>query len=218
MTVLASPVHQASAWAGFWDDQRSRRVKAAGTDLARWVDARLPAGDAIADLGCGNGRDAAYLARQGRPVLAYDVAPAALDLVRAKARRHELEIVARHLDLDALPDVLTEGAELARSSYHLYARQLVGCLDPGARRHLWLLARMALRGRGVLVLEFSAAGPAREPAPDGLVRRVDPAVVRREIATAGGRVDRCEVRPGVDLLGGRDPRVCRMVASWPGRR
>lgn len=218
MSVLTTPTRLASPWRDFWGEQRSRRVKAAGTDLARWVDARLPVGDAIADLGCGNGRDATYLARQGRPVLAYDVAPTALDRVRATARRDELEIVVRRLDLDSLTDVMAEGAELARSSYHLYARQLLGCLDPGARSHLWLLARMALRGGGVLVLEFSATGPAKQPAPEGLVQRLDPAVVRREVAATGGHVDRCEVRVGVDLFGGRDPRVCRMVVSWPGRR
>lgn len=216
MTVLATPTR--TVWTGFWDEPRARRVRMVGSDLARWVDARLPAGDAIAELGCGNGRDALHLAREGRPVLAYDVAPAALEAVRTKARRQELEVVVRRLDLASLTDVLTAGTELARTPHHLYARQLLGCVDPAARAHLWLLARMALRGRGVLVLEFSATGPAAAPAPDGLVRRLDPAVVRAEIVAAGGRVDRCEVRPGVDLMGGRDPRVCRLVASWPDAR
>jgi SAM-dependent methyltransferase len=207
----------ATDWVTYWDDPRARRRQQSGSALARWVDVRLPAGEAIVDLGCGTGRDAIYLARQGRPVLAADIAPAALGTVHARARVHEVELAVRRLDLTALADVMVAGAELARTSYHLYARQLLGCLDHAGRANLWLLARMALRGRGVLVLEFSATGPATSPAPAGLVARVDPAVVRREVVAAGGRVDRERVTAGVDLLGRRDPRVCRMVLSWPGR-
>lgn len=217
MTVLDTRTSTATGWSSYWDDPRTRRRKQSGSALARWVDVRLPAGEAIVDLGCGTGRDALYLARQGRPVLATDLAPAALDAVRVRARAHEVELAVRRLDVASLADVLTAGAELGRAPHHLYARQLLGCLDPGGRANLWLLARMALRGRGVLVLEFSAPGPSAPPAPAGLVARVDPAVVRREVEAAGGRVDRERVGAGVDLLGRRDPRVCRMVLSWPGR-
>lgn len=221
MTVLATtarPTSGLSAWESYWEEPRARRRRQAGSALARWVDVRLPAGDAVADLGCGTGRDALYLARQGRPVLACDVAPAALDEVRVRARQHEVEVAVRRLDVGGLGDVMVAGAELARTPYHLYARQLLGCLDEAERANLWLLGRMTLRGRGVMVLEFSATGPVADPGPAGLVRRVDPALVRREVAASGGRVDRERITPGVDLLGRRDPRVCRMVLSWPGRR
>jgi SAM-dependent methyltransferase len=206
---------RAAAWEDFWRGPQAHRVAVPGSDLARWVDAHLPAGARVVDLGTGNGRDATFFARQGRPVLAYDVSRAALDLVRTRARRQELEVDVRRLDLGSLAGVLTEGTELARSPYHLYARQLIGCLDATARSNLWVLARMALRGQGLLVLGFSATGPAAVPGPEGLVQRLDPALVRREIGAAGGRVGEEWLTTGVGLLGGRDPRVCRMVVSWP---
>jgi hypothetical protein len=75
---------------------------------------------------------------------------------------------------------------------------------------------MALRGGGKLFLEFSAiAGPGvPDPGPSGLVRRLDPDLVRREIEAAGGRVERARVRPGIDVLGVADPAVCRMRVRW----
>jgi len=112
--------------------------------------------------------------------------------------------------------VLVSGAELARDPHHLTARHLLGCLDDRARDQLWLLCRMALRGGGRLFLEFSAdtGVAAPEPAPAGLVRRLDPGAVRREIEAAGGVVERERVRAGTDVLGNPDPTVCRMRVRW----
>ena len=57
---------------------------------------------------------------------------------------------------------------------------------------------MALRGGGTLFLEFSAdlGDLTSAPEPAGLVRRLDPDVVRREIEAAGGVVERVRVEPG----------------------
>jgi len=76
---------------------------------------------------------------------------------------------------------------------------------------------MAARGRGKLFLEFSAVSDhpdAADPAPAGLVRRVDPAAVRSEIEAAGGRVLLEELGPGVDMLDQYDPSVCRMRVTF----
>ena len=59
-----------------------------------------------------------------------------------------MPIEPRLLILNELRSVLVAGAELAREGRHLYARQLIGCLDDAARDNLWTLARMAARGRG----------------------------------------------------------------------
>ena len=134
-----------------------------------------------------------------------------------------MPIEPRLLILNELRSVLVAGAELAREGRHLYARQLIGCLDDAARDNLWTLARMAARGRGKLFLEFSAVSDhpdAADPAPVGLVRRVDPAAVRREIEAAGGRVLLEELGPGVDMLDQYDPSVCRMRVTFrrPGAK
>ena len=184
--------------------------------FAKWVDGQLPRGDGVADLGCGTGRDALWFARRGRPVIAFDFSRAARAAVIRSARRRRVHVEVRALILNELRTVLVSGAELARDPHHLTARHLLGCLDDRARDQLWLLCRMALRGGGKLFLEFSAevGAAAPEPAPEGLVRRLDPAVVRREIEAAGGVVERERVRAGTDVLGNPDPTVCRMRVHW----
>ena len=122
---------------------------------------------------------------------------------------------------DRLRTVLVAGAELAREQRHVYARHLLGCLDDAARDNLWTLGRMATRGGGKLWLEFSAVTDdprATPPQPEHLVRRLDPAQVRREIEATGGRVQLERMGPGVDVLDRYDPRVCRMKVTWKKRR
>ena len=204
-------------WTEFYRGPDVARVPRGGSSFARWVQPQLPAGEGVADLGCGTGRDAIYFAGRGRPALAFEFSRAARGVVRRRVARRGLAIEVRTLMLNELRTVLVAGAELVRGRHHLYARQLVGALDAAARGNLWLLSRMALRGGGWLFLEFSALGPVPNaaPGPEGLVRRLDPDLVRREIEASGGRVELEELGPGVDMLGGLDPLVCRMRVAWP---
>jgi SAM-dependent methyltransferase len=203
-------------WTEFHTGPGSHLARERRSPFAKWVDAQVPAGEAIADLGSGTGRDAIWFGRRGRPVIAYDFSRAARSAVTRRAARRRVPVEARGLILNELRTVLLTGAELARDPHHLYSRHLVGCLDDVARRQLWVLCRMALRGGGTLFLEFSAdAGEdAPDPTPEGMVRRLDPALVRREIEEAGGVVDDEQVLGGLDVLGNEDPSVCRMRVSW----
>ena len=202
-------------WTEFYATGRAQRLRGSST-FARWVDRRIPPGEPIADIGCGVGRDALWFARKrGRPVRAYDFCRAARGGLGRRAARRRVPIDVGMLILNELRTVLLTGAELAREPHHLYARQLLGCLDDDARANLWVLARMALRGGGSLFLEFSADPDLPAPAPDGLVRRLDADVVRREIEAAGGVVERVRIKPGVDMLDEPDPAVCRMRVTWP---
>jgi len=187
------------------------------SSFARWVDAQLPRGAAVADLGSGLGRDALWFASTGRPVVAYDFCRTSRRTLGRRARRRQLAVETRPLILNELRSVLATGAELARDGRHLYARQLLGCLDDPARANFWTLARMASRGGGRLHLEFSAVTDdpsATDPAPAGLVRRLAPADVRREIEASGGTVLYEELGPGEDMLDHYDPHVCRMRVRW----
>jgi SAM-dependent methyltransferase len=57
----------------------------------RRLDARFRPGDRVLELNCGTGADAVYLGRRGVRVLATDVAPAMLEVARAKVARAGLE-------------------------------------------------------------------------------------------------------------------------------
>jgi SAM-dependent methyltransferase len=191
-----------------------------GSRFAAWVRRRVQEGDTIADLGCGFGRDAAYFARHGHRVLAYDISPDARShttrRLRRVRRRGGPESVVRRLVLDELRTVAVTGAEIAvvGERRHLYARRLVDALGDEARRNLWRLARTALHGSdGSLFLELAAEGalPAR---PEGLTRRLDADRVVAEIEAAGGRVLHRHSHTGRDLFDEPDPWTCRLQVTW----
>lgn len=210
-------------WTEFYNGPDFALVPKSGSTFARWVQPQLRDG-AVIDVGCGAGRDALWFAEQGHPVTALDFSRGALNRVRNQSRRRKLAIEVDQLILGELRSTLLHGAHLARRSaeappVHLYARQLVGCLEAAALDQLWLLARMALRpGGGSLFLEFAATtdDPDADVTlnPDGLVRRIDPATIRAAIEAAGGTVDDIELGPGPDIFDRPDPAVCRIRAHW----
>ncbi|WP_307827864.1 methyltransferase domain-containing protein [Nocardioides sp. SYSU D00038] len=204
------------AWTEVWSGPEGRRVPRRRSEFARWVHLQLPPGAAVADLGCGSGRDSIWFAARGRRVRAVDFSRAGRRLVRRRARRRGLDVTVELVALDDLRAVLSLGAELARDPHHVHARQLLGCLDRPARDNLWRLCRMA-GGSTFLELSATAPGAADPGPPGGLVRRLDPALVRAEITAAGGVVEHEEDGPGTDLFDQPDPRVVRLRVSWPRR-
>lgn len=182
------------------------------SEFGQVVARRLAPGSLVVDLGAGRGRDALHFARRGHEVRAYDFSRPAVQQVRRRARRAGLPVTSERLILDELRFVAAIGGQLARHRPELYARQLVGCLTPHARAHLWRLARMATIAGGTFHLEYAATGPGRLPAPGPgeLVRRLDPDLVAREIAASGGVVDDQQL-----LATGEDPRVARLQVRWP---
>lgn len=184
------------------------------SEFGHLVATRLAPGATVVDLGAGRGRDALHFARHGHDVRAYDFSREAVAQIRRRAGRAGLTVQSERLILDELRFVAAIGAQLARSAPELYSRQLLGCLTPTARGHLWRLARMATAGGGTLHLEYAATGQGLpSPAPDGLsgrMRRLHPDLVIREIAASGGVVDDQQL-----LATGEDPRVARLQVRWP---
>ncbi len=209
----------AAAWNDFYASRRDE-VPRGPSPFAHWVRTRLPAGAPVADLGSGTGRDAAWFARKWHPTLAYDIAGAAVRQTRRRLERAGAPpTAARALTLNDRRSALVTGAELARTEQpvHLYARQLVGCLDDEALDLLWLVASISLRRGGSLFVEFST-GRGPRPDPRELIARVPVPKVVDGITARGGVVDDLSVEAGVDFLDRPDPRVARRVAHGPHPR
>ncbi|GAB7006833.1 hypothetical protein JCM18899A_43060 [Nocardioides sp. AN3] len=192
-------------------DQRAGQVPSGPSDFARWAEALIGAGERIADLGAGTGRDSRWFVERGHRVRAIDFSR------RSFIRTREIEGVhADQTQLNELRRALLLGARLTHDPHHLYARQLLGCLDESTRANLLRIAGMSLRGGQSMFLEFSAtASGAPAPDPGHLVRRLDPRQVAAEIEAAGGRIIHEETAAGVDMFDGPDPAVCRMRVIWP---
>lgn len=188
------------------------------SDFARWVESQIEPGSAIADLGCGLGRDAFWFDSVGHPTRAHDFSRQALRVMRERAAEQQHGPAVRQLTLNESRQVLHFVAMLSRFPHHLYARELIGCLDEPARRALFAIGSATLRRGARMFLEFSAPLPPGVVAPDqepaGLVRRFDPAWLRQEIEATGGRVEHLSVAAGVDMYDNPDPAVARMIVSW----
>ncbi len=203
------------AWNEFY---RARRedIPWRPSEFAQWVIGQLGPQARVADLGCGTGRDATWMAREGHHVLAYDIAGTAIGQTgRRLARADAPPGLVRTLALNDRRSVLVAGAELARTAdpVNLYARGLVGCLDDEALDHLFLLAYMSLRRGGALFLEFST-GRGPQPDPAHLIRRVPMAEIVDAITARGGKVEVADIGPGQDFFDRPDPRTARIVARW----
>ncbi len=207
------------AWTETYRRANAPAIPEGPSDFARWVHEQIAPGAAIADLGAGLGRDAFWFDSVGHPSRAHDFSRYALRMMRARAYEQGHGPAVRQLTLNESRHVLHFVALLSRYPHHLYARELIGCLDEPARRALFTIGAATLRRGAKMFLEFSAPLPRGVVAPDqqpaGLVRRFDPAWLQREIVASGGRVEHLSVGPGVDMYDNPDPAVARMIVSWP---
>jgi SAM-dependent methyltransferase len=191
------------------DEQTSRAYAANAARYSQdWLDQPAPSdlyalletyfvkGGETADIGCGNGRDAAWLAANGYKVTGFDSSPALLD----EARRL---FPALTLRLATLPDL----AEIADTFDNVLCETVIMHMPaadiPAAVRGLLRI----IKPGGVLYLSWRVTEGADQRHADGrLYAAFDPAVVR-------GQLDGCEilhVEDTISLSSGR--RICRIIA------
>jgi len=143
-------------WDRLYSSRRHTLPRRQPSTLAVDAHRELPADVHVLDVGAGRGRDAWYLAREGRRVTAYDYLPHAATAVRDAAVRDGLPLDVRRLNFLELRSVLGEGARAARQPGP-HAILAVHALDatyaPG-RDGLMRFARMTLRGGGRLYANF----------------------------------------------------------------
>jgi SAM-dependent methyltransferase len=191
--------------------------------FVRWV-ARREGGvaEVAADVGCGAGADAAFLARQGITSIGLDYARRAFGKRAKKARRGRWPLSYEWMSLTELRSVLPMGVELAGmpGTKVMLARHVADATTAFGRANLLRLARMSLDG-GRLYVQVATA-----PSPDLPYggRPLDLDAFLAEIDRSGGQVvarhdlnrDTVRVRPRIDA-GTPDapPYLTRLVVQWP---
>lgn len=188
--------------------------------FARWVSDSYPSERPLVDVGTGTGRDAVHFAEQGRSVRAVDYSMGVLNRGRRRAAQRGLPLSFHSLNLYDLREVLAFGTRLSReeSPADIYARFLLHALNPDGEQNLLRLAQMSLRRGGHLFLEFRT--PPDEATEhhfgDKFRRYRSVGEVAATLEQLGARVVDAHDGRGMARLGGEDPHVGRVVATWAG--
>jgi SAM-dependent methyltransferase len=196
-----------------WDRTYSRLSRTPPTiepsPFARWVrrsELRRGAGpDLLVDIGCGQGVDDLWFARQGVSVLGLDYVLRGSEAVAGLAAAEGVDLQFRGLNLCELRSALAEGARVARleGAKVVTVRNVAEATDRVGRGHLWRACEMMLREGGRLYLEVLVG----RAASDGFAREqhLRPLALPRVVAELEAR--------GAHVLARRQAWV-----SSPGRR
>ncbi len=211
--------HRMRFWQDFYKSADARRVPNEPSLFAQWVGERLAGRrERILDLGAGTGRDAAYFARLGHDVTAYDYTSVGLARGRKQRRREGLKVRERSLNLGDLHAVMVTAARFAHrgGTRHVYARGLLDTLNGLGRQNLWIFGSIALRGGGEMFLEFRtsrARGGHKFFGPHPRTF-LTPRQVVAEIEAHGGTVVEKVVGRDLAPLGAENPPICRLVVRF----
>jgi adenylylsulfate kinase-like enzyme/SAM-dependent methyltransferase len=188
------------------------------SSFATLVGERLPAGSRVLEIGCGNGRDSAHLARSGHHVVGLDAAPAAIDLCRRTHDGSGAEFVAGPLAEHA--DGWEDGFDV------LYTRFVLHAMTEAEEVALWRDTARVLRPGGQVAIEcrsihdpLARQGEVLSPTERiaGHYRRfIVLEDLRSRLADAGLVVEEAAEHRGVAAHGDDDPVVIRAYARRDG--
>jgi SAM-dependent methyltransferase len=167
--TLATYDHEAAAFARDWHEQP------APTDLHDIVKRFFVAGGATADIGCGSGREVAWLNVNGFPAKGFD----ASDGLLSEARRRYPQLEFAHAELPALGGVATDAFDnvLCETVIMHLDRALV---PPSVRRMLEIV-----KPGGVFYLSWRVTeGDDQRDKHERLYAAFEPSLVRSELTAA----------------------------------
>jgi 2-polyprenyl-3-methyl-5-hydroxy-6-metoxy-1,4-benzoquinol methylase len=195
--ALRAAARQRRVWSrrvSSWDQHGSANLGSVTSALISVVTAHP--GDAVLDLGCGNGQISIPLARQGADVLAIDVSPAMANRLRADARRRglsSLSVVALAIEELDLPPA---SFDLIVSSYALHHLRDTDKARLVTAAHGWLRPGGQL---AIADMMFGRGGSARDRAiirgKVSVLARKGPGGWWRIIKNAGRYLMRVQERP-----------------------
>jgi SAM-dependent methyltransferase len=172
--TLAAYDRDAAAFARDWHEQP------APIDLHDIVKRFFMAGGATADIGCGSGREVAWLNANGYPAKGFDASDGLL--FEARTRYPQFEFA--HVELPGLAGLATEAFDnvLCETVIMHLDRALV---PPSVRRMLEIL-----KPGGVLYLSWRVTeGDDQRDKHERLYAALEPSLVRSELATATTLLD-----------------------------
>ncbi len=201
-----------TAWERRYSGQRQLTPRLGPSIMARRLSEEVGEAARVIDVGAGRGADGLWLAKKGLQVVAYDFVPSASMAVQRSARRRNLSLEARHLNLTELRSVLLEGARVSRGprTQAMLARHVYDATTPLGRDMLLRFASLSLRGGGSLYLEvWTGEGQNLERLEPVALDQVERAIIRR-----GGEVTSREDIPYRAEGQGKQYSIGRLVAKW----
>jgi tellurite methyltransferase len=170
-TAAPEPIRTWSPWAREYARDPERYVfGTAPSDWAREIAPLVRPGDAVLDLGCGEGRDSVFFAELGATVTAVDLAAHGLDKARRLARRRGVRV--RWIE-GAMTEVLPSGRfdlifscgaihYVPRAERGPLFQRLAAMTRPGGRQaHVVFTDRLVHEEKGEIV-DYFTAGELRE--------------------------------------------------------
>jgi len=209
----------------YWDRfyERPHPDLAEPSSFARVCLSKLSPDAAVFEIGCGNGRDALYLARGGLRVLASDPSPTALAEVRSRMRHepfpHSPRLVARPMEELDDRHASELDAVYMRFVLHAVSPEVASAGLRWASRNLRAGGRLFVEARSVLGSLYGKGQPAGRDAfiQDGHYRRfIRLDELRDEIVEIGFRIDELIEADGLAVHAGDDPVVIRAFATRTG--
>jgi SAM-dependent methyltransferase len=174
---------------------------------------------AVFEIGCGNGRDALFMAQKGLRVFASDLSRIAIDRLRTRslpADSHAIRLVARPMELLDDRHAGELGVVYMRFVLHAVTKDIASAGLAWAQRNLQANGRLFIEARSVRGSLYGRGQGAGRDAfiDDGHYRRfIRSEELRDELVGIGLRVDQLIEADGLAPLGIDDPVLIRVFAT-----
>lgn len=217
---------QEYVWGPYWSPHAIRQrggVRQEPSEFVRWARTVMPEAATAVELGCGDGRDARWLAEQGTPTVGTDYLAKAFARHRREGAAEGLPLSFALLNFNDLRSAYSGLAALLRTPGPrlVVARHFLDATNTQGREAAVRTAAALGRGGGKFVAQAHVRGP-RGPVGEGLARLREQdflALVARHGGTVVERhlVDAAEDRGGAGTSAdpsGSGKNICRWVIEW----
>jgi SAM-dependent methyltransferase len=190
--------------------------------FARFCLAHTAGDSVLVELGCGNGRDALFFARNGLTVTAYDQSTTAIERLRGVASSSDVWVVAPRFIVKRFEDLVDDGrcdVVYSRFTLHTVDAPVASQTLRWAFRNLRPAGQIFIEARTVKDDLYARGEPAGRDAfiHDGHYRRfIRTEELSAELEDIGFVVDELVEADGLATFGADDPVVVRAVASRSG--